>query len=277
MYDGQIHKCPNCGEILKAFDIVCPMCQYELRGVKTSSSVKDLTEKLERATTESQKITIIKSFPVPNTTEDIFEFMILASSNFDASYYAAHMNEEDISDAWLAKIEQCYQKAKWMLSSSSHIANIEAMYNKILSDCEAKKKQAEKQESRRLNKWKRARNRAMLARIAVIGILVLLAGGIVFGIWKGIESINTSSWSVFHDSGEIKIGLSDEEIQGQYYEDIVELLEEKGFVNIEAREDGWSLFHKSGTIKTITIDGKEDFSSHSEFSENAKIVILYYS
>ena len=39
---------------------------------------------------------------IPNTKEDIFEFMLLASSNFDAFYYATHLHVEDISDAWLS-------------------------------------------------------------------------------------------------------------------------------------------------------------------------------
>lgn len=130
VYDGEIHKCPHCGEVLKAFETVCPACNLELRGSKSSSAVRDLAEKLERATSEEQRIIIIKNFPIPNTKEDIFEFMLLASSNFDVSYYTTHIHEEDISDAWLTKIEQCYQKAK--LSFSDYDAKkIEAIYFSI--------------------------------------------------------------------------------------------------------------------------------------------------
>ena len=111
VFDGEIHKCPYCGEVLKSFETVCPTCKFEIRGAKGSSAVKDLAEKLENAPSEQQRILIIKNSPIPNTKEDIFEFMLLASSNFDASYYAQHLNEEDASDAWLIKIEQCYQKA----------------------------------------------------------------------------------------------------------------------------------------------------------------------
>ncbi|MBQ8393474.1 MAG: hypothetical protein IJX51_06860 [Clostridia bacterium] len=132
VYEGNIHKCPHCGEPLKAFEIVCPVCKFEIRGAKSSSAVKDLAEKLEKATSENQRIIIIKNFPVPNTKEDIFEFMLLASSNFDASYYATHLHEEDISDAWLTKIEQCYQKAKIALKNENAFIEIQKLYGKVI-------------------------------------------------------------------------------------------------------------------------------------------------
>ena len=74
----------------------------------------------------------------------------------------------------------------------------------------------------------------------------------------------------------IRIGVSSDDIKGQKYEDIIEVLEGKGFTNIEARSDGWNLFKKSGTIKSITIDGVEEFSKSAKFDKDAKILILYY-
>ena len=38
-YDGEIHKCPNCGEVINSFIISCPSCGYELRGSSVTSSV----------------------------------------------------------------------------------------------------------------------------------------------------------------------------------------------------------------------------------------------
>ena len=132
VFDGEIHKCPHCGEVLKAFEIVCPSCKFELRGAKSSSAIRELENKLELAGSDAQKINIIKNFPIPNTKEDIFEFMVLASSNFDATYYASHLNEEDISDAWLSKIEQCYKKAKLLLSNMD-FEKLESIYLEIES------------------------------------------------------------------------------------------------------------------------------------------------
>ncbi len=265
IYEGEIHKCPNCREMLKAFNIACPACKFELRGTKSSSAVKDLAEKLEQATTEKQEITIIKNFPIPNTKEDIFEFMLLASSNFDANYYAAHLYEEDISDAWLSKIEQCYQKAHLIFSEQSDIDKIDTMHSKIISNCEAKEKEEKKRKRKQIKKSSRSKGSVSML---IIALAIFLC--VVLIPWDSI-------FCAFNpDPNTIKIGVSHEDCEGQYYKDIVNLLESKGFTNIEAREDGWNLLHKSETVKKVTIDGKESFAANSRFPKDVKVIIFYY-
>lgn len=44
-YEGEIHKCPNCGEVLNSFVTNCPNCGYELRGANVTSSVNELAKK----------------------------------------------------------------------------------------------------------------------------------------------------------------------------------------------------------------------------------------
>ena len=129
IFDGEIRKCPNCSAILKSFTTVC-VCGYELRGIKVNDSVREFSRRLEKASNEQQRINLIRGFAIPNTKEDIVEFMTLAVANFDVDYYAAHLNEEDISDAWLAKIEQCYRKAKLSFGVND-IQNIEELYFSI--------------------------------------------------------------------------------------------------------------------------------------------------
>lgn len=182
VFDGEIHKCPNCGEVLNAFETVCPACNFELRGAKSSSAVKDLAEKLEHATSEKQRIIIVKNFPIPNTKEDIFEFMLLASSNFDASYYATHLHEEDISDAWLIKIEQCYQKAKLAFGSHSDFERIESVYLKIKNECaekeskikhEQKAQQSAKERAEEATLFKKSKLRIITIIFAIISALCI--------------------------------------------------------------------------------------------------------
>lgn len=47
VYEGKIHKCPNCGDIIDAYETVCKSCGYEIRGRKATSSVRELQLKLE--------------------------------------------------------------------------------------------------------------------------------------------------------------------------------------------------------------------------------------
>lgn len=76
-YAGTIIKCPNCEEALKSFEGVCSACGYELRGAKGTNSIHEFAQKIEYAETECARIDLIRSFPIPNTKEDIFELLFL--------------------------------------------------------------------------------------------------------------------------------------------------------------------------------------------------------
>lgn len=114
-YDGVIHKCPNCGETLKSFQAFCSSCNYELRDLRVSSAIQEFKNKLLQASNKEEKIYMIKTAEISNSREDIFEFMMLAISNFDASFYISHLKEDSESAGWLSIIEQCYQKGKLSL------------------------------------------------------------------------------------------------------------------------------------------------------------------
>lgn len=163
--DKITNKCPNCGGIYNAYTVKCDYCDYEFRNVGVSSSIRAFEKQLKaiedkyatrqpkgvyqytyryatigQKAAESvaekikkEKISLISNFPVPNSKEDILEFMILASSNFDSQYYLSHLQEEDISDAWLAKIKQCYLKAKLVLVNDSSLLEVTKIYNSILN------------------------------------------------------------------------------------------------------------------------------------------------
>lgn len=124
VYDGEIHKCPNCGELLKTFEGICSSCGFEIRGRTGSAAVESLSEKLENANSDEQRIVIVKTFPVPNTKEDIFEFFILASTNINS------MLSEELLDAWKTKIEQCYTKATLTFRGDSDYKTITSLYEK---------------------------------------------------------------------------------------------------------------------------------------------------
>lgn len=169
VYEGYVHKCPNCGQILNSFELNCPACGYELRSVKASSAVKEFALKLEAiesgreyekphgffnaaeaqqrvSKTDEQKISLIKSFSVPNSKEDMLEFMILAASNMNMNAYDSFASsslskgEKEINAAWFAKVQQVYEKAKRSHSADSTFAEIQTLYDK----CNEKIKLAKK-------------------------------------------------------------------------------------------------------------------------------------
>jgi hypothetical protein len=137
---------------------VCPACGLEFSNIAVSSGVAAFFEKLdvldqqlfvEKAKKEAapkntglagamldrmsrsnqgisagdkRKIEMIKNFPVPNSKEDIFEFIIMASSkiNTNSSLFDSVEEERDTdmyNEAWFTKIKQVYAKAQILYAS----------------------------------------------------------------------------------------------------------------------------------------------------------------
>ena len=132
-YDGEIHKCPNCGEVLASFVAICPSCGYEVRGATNSMAVREFATRLTLAKSEQEKITIVRNFPIPNTKEDIFEFIIIASTNIDEL-------DETYSAAWQTKIEQAYQKAQLLFAEDKDFSRIQSIYSQVSSKLMSQKK-----------------------------------------------------------------------------------------------------------------------------------------
>lgn len=123
VYEGELHKCPNCGELLNSFESNCPSCGYEVRGTINSNAIQNFAFGLVQARTQQEKISIIRNFPIPNTKEDILEFLILTSNNLDVPF------DDELFFAWQSKMEQAYQKAKLVFRNETEFSSIKNIYN----------------------------------------------------------------------------------------------------------------------------------------------------
>lgn len=166
--EGDIKKCPSCGAQVQSFATKCSDCGHEFRNVESSASVTaffTMLNDLESNTKEDetnplkalgntyakmlseggafgggkegrQKRELIKNFPVPNTKEDILEFLSLGvpraktkgnffSSNFgDAAWEIKAHNL--LVPIWQSKCEQIIMKARFsMKEDKSTLAEIE--------------------------------------------------------------------------------------------------------------------------------------------------------
>ncbi len=174
VYEGDIHKCPNCGETLKSFISNCPQCGYEIRSVDSTGSIKEFERKLEKIEEkvmpqqpkensvmkkifgrdfkdsdeyymeknnfenqkEQQKVNLIIHYSVPNTKEDILEFMILAASFIDTK---KDINDE-VTKAWISKLDQLYQRAEIVIGSGPDFDKIKRIYDRKKQEIRDKKK-----------------------------------------------------------------------------------------------------------------------------------------
>ena len=160
VFEGNIHKCPNCGAVVNAFVTKCETCGFEFRDSNTSFAVSELSKRINeieatRKPTKNSALgaafgitssnivddkleNLIRSFSIPNTKEDIFEFMILASSNIDSSLFNVYANgammpqervdKLKVTKAWIAKFEQAYEKARLSFGSDPDFIRIEEIY-----------------------------------------------------------------------------------------------------------------------------------------------------
>lgn len=131
VYEGVVHKCPQCGEVIESFTAKCPSCGHEFRDVRTGSVVYAFSKKLENATTQDEQERLIRSFYIPNTKEDLTEFIIFATTNIEAN--------PNCEKAWIAKLDQTYQKAKLALAGSPDFAYVEQLYSESMRKLRKKK------------------------------------------------------------------------------------------------------------------------------------------
>lgn len=174
VFEGNIHKCPSCGEFINSFTAICPTCGYEFRGTNVSSSMQTFSYEVAKTNTIEIKASIIRNFPIPNTKEDIMEFILLASTNL--------IGEQDatVFDAWFVKFNQCYQKAKYVINDPASFANIQDIYDNTIKQLKREKRKRNlKAFSKTISKSSGAASNGFIIIGAIIGIILYIAAVII--------------------------------------------------------------------------------------------------
>jgi len=126
--EGNVHKCPSCGEILKSFVGTCPSCGYEIRGLDSNKTVEKFKNEFESSSDTNEAVYNILSFNVPNTKEDILELMHCISTLFlEGAYYGGN----EIQHALLKKFDGIYSKAKSIFNKSEDLDQIQEVYDNV--------------------------------------------------------------------------------------------------------------------------------------------------
>lgn len=164
VYEGSLHKCPSCGDALPAFISKCPSCGYEIRDAEGSKTIRNFAQKLESAKSDEQRNILIRSYPIANSRNDIFEFMILASTNI------VNETNNSIINAWIVKAEQAYKKATLLLDNKSDLEKIQKLYNECQNVLTEHQLQERKSRTLKLI----IRNSAILAGLIMIIISIFI-------------------------------------------------------------------------------------------------------
>lgn len=232
-WEGSVHKCPHCGSPVGSFDVCCPACGNELRDKEVADSVAELSQRLDQIESErnengkkrgpfvkaaeqnavsdidQRKINLIRSFPIPNTKEDLFEFMILALSNYDLKFTdmgdeGGSESEKALTEAWKAKLEQAFNKAEVLFRDDPALERFRAMRKEKLDEIEERRAAAKKKS---VKTW----------------ILIILLNVVVFGC-IGL---------IFACDG-LSIQRENERLQG-VVEEVYELVDEEKFTLARAK------------------------------------------
>jgi hypothetical protein len=144
---GDVKKCPACNAILQAFQTKCTDCGHEFSNIGANVSIGKLFEMLNACENEridtgtsigsaigglfakigagdrimEKKKSIISGFPIPNTKDDILEFLSTAvpnaktRGNFFTKDEPENKSHNDMTTTWKSKCEQIIMKAKFSM------------------------------------------------------------------------------------------------------------------------------------------------------------------
>lgn len=161
-YAGTILKCPNCGAVIGETTAICPDCGMRISRRRAVSSVQEFKDQLMAIEytrkrgqggvfgvytapdpADTKKLSLIRNFPIPNSVDDIMEFMFLAVANIDVALSKNSMMNKlngtqqvdtaatigrTISNAWVTKMQQAYQKAEIMFPDDPAFTSIQRLY-----------------------------------------------------------------------------------------------------------------------------------------------------
>lgn len=145
--EGDLKKCPSCGAPVPSFTTICEDCGHEFRNTKSSDAVNeffklfnkipleeksddgktgfwtaDMKAEIKRKSISDKQVSLISSFPVPNSKEDILEFLALSLPHSTKKYrkilgmtIAEDRPQENVSKAFKSKCKQIIIKARFSL------------------------------------------------------------------------------------------------------------------------------------------------------------------
>ncbi|WP_026669342.1 zinc-ribbon domain-containing protein [Butyrivibrio sp. AE3006] len=167
-------KCPNCGSSIGRMDATCPYCGAQITNKGVANSVKQFAEELARIEAEAnedsgakglmgnymkafgldkvmergygsktfeRKLSHIKAFPIPNTVEEISEFILMAAASINVEFGkkslkntmwgkpgSTYYTEITLANAWVSKMQQAYNKAELSFPNDPMFPKIKSIY-----------------------------------------------------------------------------------------------------------------------------------------------------
>lgn len=230
--ESQVKRCPACGEVVGEHDFTCVTCGFELRH-PTDGSINELYLKLEQieslrpekskkdpvgdSATDEKLATVIRNFPIPNTKEDLVEFLVMANAN---SLWDDDSGEnEAVPSAWRSKFEQAYDKAEILFGDDASFNR----FRKLKKHSEEKVKEGKATETKTILI-------SLAFIVACIGFICCIP--LISNLVSGIEAENTRLQGVLSQVYE----YADQGKYAQARQEAAELVYSKSTNNSDAKQ-----------------------------------------
>ena len=140
---GNIKTCPACGAAFKSMEINCVDCGHEFSNINTNLTILNLLARIDKIESEKNSIflnltstekfiqgqefekrigDVIKNFPVPNTKDDILEFLTYSISKMT--------NVSSLDNPWAAKADEIIMKSRLLFKNDPTIMSTLDKYEK---------------------------------------------------------------------------------------------------------------------------------------------------
>ena len=146
---GVIKKCPNCGAQIEAFQVRCPVCGFAISGESRggSASLKTFLDMYSRESDGERKTETVRTFPIPNTIEDIIEFSLFAFQQIKSITSGNAVPapwELNLCAAWYAKLDEARLRASLSFSNNeSGKLNFDTLMGEAAGAIDASRKRSE--------------------------------------------------------------------------------------------------------------------------------------
>lgn len=149
-YVGKVLKCSNCGCVIGNRTMICPDCGNRIQREEASGSIELFHRRLMEiensrkqgflaafdTSVDKQILAFIRSYPIPNSIDDIVDFITLAANSIDVSKSRrsiinkidSDVTENQISEAWVIKMQQLYKKAEQIFPEDDAFLQVKEIY-----------------------------------------------------------------------------------------------------------------------------------------------------
>ena len=137
---GNIKTCPACGSTIKSMILACEDCGHEFANIETNKSITNLLNNInalqkdpneKESLFNQRKVEVINNTAIPNSKEDLIEFLIICSSQSRVMF--SNRGYGKVLSAWSRKGYEALSKGKILFKDDhNNIKIIEGFKNRLL-------------------------------------------------------------------------------------------------------------------------------------------------